>query len=450
MPHDVDLFVIGGGSGGVRAARMSARLGARVMLAEPGRLGGTCVNLGCIPKKLFSYASHYRDDLAEAAGFGWSIDAARFDWSTLRANVAREIGRLNGVYRDLLLQAGVEIRAARARVLGPHEVEVGGERVSARHILVATGGHPTRPDIPGAELACVSDDMFGLAALPGRAVVIGAGYIAVEFASILNGLGVETVLACRGARLLRAFDAETTARLADGMAGKGVRIRFGAAPREIRRREDGLLEVLFAKGEPARADLVLLATGRAPSTRDLGLEAAGVRLGATGGVLVDRHLRSSVESILAIGDVTDRLNLTPVATAEGMAVARTLFGGEAAAVDFENVPTAVFGDPNLASVGLSEDAARERHGAVDVYKASFRALRHTLGGSDERTFVKLVVERAGQRVVGAHMVGSDAGEIIQGVAIAVKLGATKSQFDATIGIHPTVAEEFVTLRERSS
>jgi len=449
MPHfDVDLFVIGGGSGGVRAARMSARHGAKVMLAEHGRLGGTCVNVGCIPKKLYSYAAHYRDDIAEAASFGWSVENPRFDWPTLRANTGREIARLNAVYERLLTQAGVEIIGARARVAGPHEVEAGGRRVSARHILVATGGRATRPRIPGAELACVSDDLFELPRLPRRAIVVGAGYIAVEFASIFHGLGVETLLVCRGERLLRAFDAEAAAHLAGEMARKGVSIRYRSEPGEIRRAADGQLDVLFPDGESASGNMVLFATGRAPNTGDLGLEDAGVRLGAGGEVLIDDRFRSSIESILAIGDVTDRMNLTPVATAEGMAVARMLFGEDRSELDLDNVPTAVFGAPNLACVGLTEAAARERHGAIDVYKSTFRALRHTLGGSEERTFIKLLVERAGQRVVGAHMVGAEAGEVIQGIAIAVKLGATKAQFDATIGIHPSVAEEFVTLRDR--
>ena len=457
MPqYDYDLFVIGGGSGGVRAARMSAALGARVALAEPGRLGGTCVNVGCIPKKLLSYAAHYRDDLAEAASFGWQVGAARFDWPTLLANKDREIARLNAVYERLLLGAGVEIRRERAQVGGPHRVDMGVRSVSARHVLIATGGQARRPAIPGAELGIVSDQAFHLERLPRRALVIGAGYIAVEFASIFNGLGVETTLGCRGERLLRGFDAELADRLADEMRRKGVELRFSAEPVAIERKPDGSLDVRFAAtgrpGDPAPSaacDLVLLATGRVPNTAGLGLEAVGVRLGPTGAVLVDRFGKSSVDSIHAIGDVTDRLNLTPVATAEGMAIAKTLFSAQPVAVDFENVPTAVFGDPNLSCVGLSEAAARERFGTIDIYKTSFRALRHSLGDSEERTFMKLVVERAGQRVVGAHMLGSDAAEVIQGITIAVKLGATKAQFDATIGIHPTVAEEFVTLREKA-
>jgi glutathione reductase (NADPH) len=449
MKYDFDLFTIGGGSGGVRASRASAGYGAKVAIAESGRFGGTCVNVGCIPKKLFSYAAHMREDFEIAASFGWTVGEPRFDWPTLLANKDREIARLNGVYERVLSLAGVEIMRGRATVADPHTVEIGGRRLSAKHILVATGSWPTVPDIPGREHAITSNEAFHLERLPRRVVVVGGGYIAVEFASIFQGLGVETILAYRRKRLLRGFDAEIGERLGEEMAAKGVRIRFGAEPRRISRQGEGF-EVEYSDDSKDQAQLVMFATGRHPNSASLGLEAAGVKLDGEGAVIVDNYSSTSVASIHAIGDLTNRVNLTPVATAEAMWLARTLFGGEPTAVDHANVPTAVFSNPNVATVGLSEDDARKRFGAVDVYKASFRALKLTLGEGKERTFMKLVVDRTTQKVVGAHMIGADAGEVIQGIAIAVKLGATKAQFDATIGIHPTAAEEFVTLRERVS
>ncbi|HJY78121.1 MAG TPA: glutathione-disulfide reductase [Burkholderiales bacterium] len=450
MKYDFDLFTIGGGSGGVRASRVSAGYGAKVAIAESGRFGGTCVNVGCIPKKLFSYAAHMREDFEVAKSFGWTLGEPRFDWATLLANKDREIARLNGVYERVLSLAGVEIMRARASVVDPHTVEIGGRRFSARHILLATGSWPTVPDIPGREHAITSNEAFHLERLPRRALLIGGGYIAVEFASIFNGLGVQTTLSYRGRRLLRGFDTELGERLAEEMSAKGVKIRFGGEPLRIARRGDGSLEVELSDGSREAADLVMFATGRHPNSANLGLEAAGVELAADGTVIVDQYSRTSVESMHAIGDLTNRIQLTPVATAEAMWLARTLFGNQPTAVDHEAVPTAIFANPNVATVGLSEERAREKFGAVDVYKASFRALKLTLGEKGERTFMKLVVDRASQKVVGAHMVGADAGEVIQGIAIAVKLGATKAQFDATLGIHPTAAEEFVTLRERVS
>jgi glutathione reductase (NADPH) len=430
----------------VRASRVSAGLGARVAIAEADRFGGTCVNVGCIPKKLFSYAAHFREEFRIAASFGWNGGAPRFDWGTLLANKDREIARLNGVYERLLVTAGVKIFRGRAVVRGKNEIEIDGRTVTARHILVATGSWPKRPAIPGAERAITSDQAFHLGRLPRRALVVGGGYIAVEFASIFNGLGVATTLAYRGARLLRGFDAELGTRLGEEMAKKGVAVRLACNPSSIGHD----LRVKFEDGSEERYDLVMFATGRAPNTAGLGLESAGVALAPDGAVRVDRFSKSSVDSIHAVGDVTNRVNLTPVATAEGTWLAKTLFGGAPTPVDHENVPTAVFADPNLATVGLSEEKAREHFGEVDVYRTGFRALKLTLGDSDEKTFMKLVVDRATQRVLGAHMIGPDAGEIIQGIAIAVKMGATKAQFDATIGIHPTAAEEFVTLREKAA
>ena len=369
----------------------------------------------------------------------------RFDWPTLLKNKDREIARLNGVYERVLVNAGVEIHRARAHVLDPHTVEVSGRKLTAKHILVATGSWPVLPPLPGIEHAITSNEAFALERLPRRAIVVGAGYIALEFASIFQGLGVQTTLTYRGKRLLRGFDAEIGTRIAEEMAAKGVAICLGCEPAAIRKKQD--IEIEFTDGSLRHTDLVLFATGRRPNTAKLGLESAGVRLAADGAVIVNAYSASSVPSIHAVGDVTNRINLTPVATAEAMWLARTLFRGEPTAVDHDNVPTAVFANPNIATVGLSEEKARERYGAVDIYKASFRALKLTMTEKTERTFMKLVVERASQRVVGAHMIGADAGEVIQGVAIAVKLGATKQQFDQTIGIHPTAAEEFVTLRE---
>jgi glutathione reductase (NADPH) len=432
----------------VRASRVSASYGAKVGIAEDGRFGGTCVNVGCIPKKLFSYAAHFREDFEIARGYGWTVGETRFDWQTLMKNKDREIARLNGVYERVLVNAGVQIHRARAHIHDAHTVEVGGKKFSAKHILVATGSWPVLPAIPGIEHAITSNEAFALERLPKRAVVVGGGYIALEFASIFHGLGVKTTLTYRGKRLLRGFDAELGTRIAEEMAAKGMEICFGCEPAAIRKKQS--LEIEFTDGRLQETDLVLFATGRRPNTARLGLESAGVKLAADGAVIVDKFSKTNIDSIHAVGDVTNRINLTPVATAEAMWLARTLFRNEPMPVDHENVATAVFANPNLATVGLSEEKARERYGKVDIYKASFRGLKLTMTEHKERTFMKLVVDQASQRVVGAHMIGPDAGEIIQGVAIAVKLGATKAQFDATIGIHPTAAEEFVTLREKAA
>ncbi|HYL91006.1 MAG TPA: glutathione-disulfide reductase [Burkholderiales bacterium] len=449
MSFDYDLFTIGGGSGGVRASRVSASYGAKVAIAEAHLFGGTCVNVGCIPKKLFSYAAHFREEFEIAQAYGWTAGQPGFDWPTLLRNKDKEIARLNAVYERVLSVAGVEILRGRATVLSPHEVEIAGKKYSAKHILVATGSYPVVPPIPGRELAIVSDQAFHLERLPRRALVVGGGYIALEFASILHGLGVKTTLSYRGKRLLRGFDAELGERIAEEMTHKGLTIHFGGEPASIIKHPD-CLEVCYTDGPHQKTDLVLFATGRKPNTANLGLEAAGVKLAPDGAVLVDRFSKSSVDSIHAIGDVTNRINLTPVATAEAMWLARTLFRGEPTPVDHENVPTAVFANPNLATVGLSEEKARERYGELDIYKAYFRPLKLALTAKKERVFMKLLVARKSQKVVGAHMIGLDAGEVIQGVAIAVKMGATKAQFDATLGIHPTVAEEFVTMRDKAS
>ncbi|HET7763625.1 MAG TPA: glutathione-disulfide reductase [Burkholderiales bacterium] len=445
--YDYDLFTLGAGSGGVRASRMAGQLGAKVAIAERDRVGGTCVIRGCIPKKLLSYAAHYAEDLEDARGFGWSVGEASFSWPALVAAKNREIARLEGVYRSALEKAGVATLRGTARLADPHTVEIGGERVTAKNILVATGGRPVRPAIPGAELAITSDEAFELPELPRRILIVGGGYIAVEFAGIFRGLGAEVTLCYRGAQILRGFDDDVRAHLHAEMAKKGVRVLLGSSVSRIARGARGLEA---DAGGRIECDAVMFATGRAPNTAGLGLAEAGVGLDGQGGVQVDRFCRSSVPHIYAAGDVTHRIALTPVAIREGAAVATTLFGGTETPVDHDDVPSAVFSQPPVGTVGLSEAKAAERLGAVDIYKASFRPLRHTLSGRDERTLVKLVVDGATQRVVGAHMVGADAPEIIQGVALAVKAGLTKAQFDATVGIHPTAAEEFVTLRERTA
>ena len=451
MPqYDFDLFTIGAGSGGVRASRVSAGYGARVAVAEEARLGGTCVNVGCIPKKLFSYAAHFREDFHDAAGFGWTLPEPSFDWPTLLANKDREIARLNGIYGRLLANAGATLIEHRATLVDAHTVECGGRRYTAEHILVATGSWPVLPEIPGRELAITSNEAFHLERLPTSIIIVGGGYIAVEFASIFNGLGVDTTLVYRGPRLLRSFDAELGTRLAAEMLAKGVKIRFEADIAALTRDPSGALAVSFRDGSAGTAGAVMFATGRLPNTRGIGLEAAGVQLTRDGAILVNDYLQSSVPSIHALGDVTHRNNLTPVATAEGMALAKTLFRSTPTRIDYQNIPTAVFSIPNVATVGLSEQEARQRHRRIDIYKTGFRALKHTLTGNEEKTFMKLVVNAENERVLGAHMIGPDAGEVIQGIAIALKCGATKPQFDATIGIHPTAAEEFVTLREKST
>ncbi len=454
---DVDLFVIGGGSGGVRAARMAAQRGARVMLAEQGGtagLGGTCVNLGCIPKKLYSYAAHYAEAFEESHGFGWEGRAPSFNWGTLKANRRKEISRLNGVYAKLLTGAGVEVINARARLVGAQQVEVDGRTVKARHILVATGGTPFVPDIAGREHVLVSDAIFDLDPFPQRLVVVGGGYIASEFASIFNGLGAQVTQLYRGEQILRGFDDEVRHFVAAEMRKQGVDLRLSADVTSITKVPQGLdIAIKDSAGNTSTllADAVLYATGRVPNVRGIGLEEAGVKLGWGGAVEVDENFRSMVPSIYAVGDVTDRIQLTPVALAEAMVVVDQLFGpatGKTArSMNYEFIPTAVFTHPNIGTVGHSEQDAPKHYGAVTIYRSEFRALKHTLSGSSERTLMKLVVEDATDRVVGLHMVGPDAGEIVQGFAVAMKAGATKAIFDSTIGIHPTAAEEFVTMRE---
>ena len=446
--YDYDLFVLGAGSGGVRASRLSAAFGARVAVAEQGRLGGTCVNLGCIPKKLLVYASHFRAELEDArAGYGWSVGEPVFDWATLIANKDREIARLNEVYGRLLDTAGVTRIAGRATLVDAHTVAVGDRCYSARHILLATGSRPfLPPEVEGIEHAISSDQAFHLARLPRRILIVGGGYIAVEFAGIFHGLGCEVTQIYRGPLFLRGFDDDVRRHLAEQIRAQGIDLRFDLVPRRIEKTADGIRATL-SDGSVIEADHVLCAVGRHPNSAGLGLEAAGVELGAFGAVVVDEYSHTRVPSIHAIGDLTDRVNLTPVAIHEAICLANTLFNERPMQPDHSNVPAAVFSQPAVAVVGLTEAEARERHADVAIFRTVFRALKHTLTGSSERTLMKLVVDRASDRVLGLHMVGPEAGEIVQGFAVAIKAGLRKAQFDATIGIHPTAAEEFVTLRE---
>lgn len=447
MPrYDYDLFVIGGGSGGVRAARMSAAYGARVAIAEQRHWGGTCVNVGCVPKKLFAYAAHVSEEFRDARRFGWRLDGADFDWATLRDNKTAEIQRLNGIYRQLLGEAGCELLEGRARIVGPHEIAFEGRRIRAANILVAVGGWPHVPAIPGREHVITSNECFFLDRLPERIVIVGGGYVAVEFAGIFHGLGVEVTLCYRGPCFLRGFDDDVRHHLAREMAAKGIDLRFDCRVAAVEKNGPGLAVVLEG-GDRIATDMALSATGRRPATRDLGLEQAGVTVNDDGTVPVDERFRTDVPSILALGDVLGRVELTPVAIAEAMALAATLFGTGPVAMDYANVPHAVFAQPPIASVGLSEAEARAAHGDdVDVYISAFRPLKHTVSLNRERTLMKLVAVRSSDRVIGAHMVGPEAGETIQGFAVALKAGATKAIFDATVGIHPTSAEEFVTMR----
>lgn len=445
---DFDLFVIGAGSGGVRAARMSASFGARVAIAEQSRVGGTCVIRGCVPKKLLVYASHFREDFEDAAGFGWEVGGASFSWPRLIAQKDREIDRLNGVYIRLLEQSGVEIFPSRAVLRDAHTLQVGDRIVTARIILIATGGHPYLPELAGIEHAITSDEAFHLPSLPGRIVIAGGGYIAVEFAGIFHGLGADTTLLFRGNELLRGFDGDVRRHLGTELAAKGICLKSQSHMTCIDRRADGSLRIALAGGGTLDCDLVMVATGRVPSTSQLCLDAAGVAVNARGAVIVDEYSQSRVENIYAVGDVTDRLALTPVAIKEGAAFAETVFGGRPTRADHRDVPTAVFSQPCVGAVGLTEEQARAELDEVHVYQSVFRPLKHTLSGRNEKTLMKLIVDARSQKVIGAHMVGPDAAEIIQGIAIAVKLGVTKAQFDATVGIHPTAAEEFVTMREK--
>ncbi|MGH6906824.1 MAG: glutathione-disulfide reductase, partial [Aestuariivirga sp.] len=447
---DYDLFVIGAGSGGVRAARIAAKHGARVAVAEESRVGGTCVIRGCVPKKLLVYASKFAEEFEDAVGFGWSSEKVSFDWATLIANKDKEIDRLNQTYVRNLEAAGAELFLERAEFLGPNTIQLAsGRKISAKYILIATGAAPFLPrELPGHELAISSNEAFHLEKLPARIVIAGGGYIAVEFAGIFSGLGVETVLVYRGEQILRGFDNDIRDHLAAEMKKKGIEIRIRADVAKIERSGQGV-RVTLNDGAAFGAGQIMFATGRLPNVVGLGLEKAGVELTPHYGVKVDDYSRTTAENIYAIGDVTNRLNLTPVAIRDGHAFADTVFGANNIKVDHTFVPTAVFSQPEIGAVGLTETEARKRHQTIDIYKATFKPMKHTLSGRDERMLMKLVVDAGTDRVLGCHICGPDAGEMAQLLGISLRLGAKKSDFDATMAVHPTASEELVTMREKS-
>jgi glutathione reductase (NADPH) len=445
--YDYDLIVIGAGSGGVRAARMAASFGARVAICEESRVGGTCVIRGCVPKKLLIYGTHFAEDFEDAAGYGWKVPAPSFNWAELLSAKNQEIDRLNGVYLRLLRESEVDLLEGKGRLSGANEVDVEGRKISAKYILVATGGWPVTPDIPGIEHVISSNEALELKSLPKSMVIVGGGYIAVEFAGIFNALGVEVTEILRADAILRGFDNDMRTVLSEEMRKKGVNIMCETVVRSIEKEKDGY-NLRLANGGSVSADLVMYATGRTPNTKGLGLEAAGVEVDKKGHILVDNHSKTSVANIYAVGDVTGRIALTPVAITEAAALAETLFNDNPTVVDYQGIPSAVFSHPTLATVGLSEDDAKASYGEVDVYLSRFRPMKFTLSGRDEMAVMKVIVDPETDRVLGCHMMGLDAPEIIQGLAVAMKCGLTKKNLDATVGIHPSSAEEFVTLREK--
>ena len=449
--YDVDFFVIGGGSGGVRAARIAAGHGARVALAEGYRLGGTCVIRGCVPKKLYAYASRFVDDFEDAPGFGWSVGKPQFSWPALVAAKEKEVSRLSAIYRATLERSGVAIHDCNAGIEGPHDIRLStGAHLTAAHILVATGSRPDQhPDIPGIDLAISSNEIFDLPVFPNRLLAVGSGYIALEFASIFARLGSDVTVAFRGAEILRGFDHDMRDGLTAALSEAGVMLRSRTLPTRLDRVAAGL-RVEFSDGTTLEVDQVLAATGRSPATHGLGLETVGVALDRYGAIAVDRFSTSSVPSIHAVGDVTDRINLTPVAVREGHALADTLFGSRESAVSHDNVASAVFSTPEIGTVGLTEEAARDAYDVIDIYKASFRPIKATLSSRTEKTIMKIVVDGVSDRVLGVHILGHEAGEMIQLVAIAVTMGAKKADFDRTMAVHPTAAEELVTMRNRTA
>lgn len=450
--YDYDLFVIGAGSGGVRASRFAASMGARVAVAEDTYYGGTCVNVGCVPKKLFAYASEYTKAFKLAKSFGWQVDQPHFHWPTLRDNKTKEIQRLNGIYQNILGNAGVEIYQGHAKILGPHSVQVNNQTYSAKHILITVGGKPRKPTFPGAEHTITSDDAFYLDQLPGKVIVQGGGYIAVEFAGILQGLGCEVELLYRGPLFLRGFDDEVRQFTAEQIRNTGVKLSFNTDIEAVEKQGD-TLNVRCTDGETRRADAVFTAIGREPRLDNLGLENTAVTFKPSGHIEVDNNFQTHEPSIFALGDVIGRVELTPVALAEGMALAKYLFAGEAISMNYDNIATAVFCQPNIATVGQTEQALQQRERDTGkkyrVYRSQFRALKLTLSEQQDRCLMKLLVDDETDKVVGAHFVGADVAEMIQAVAVAIQTGATKAMFDATIGVHPTGAEEFVTMREPS-
>ncbi|MBL4836089.1 MAG: glutathione-disulfide reductase [Kordiimonadaceae bacterium] len=449
MNFDYDLFVIGAGSGGVRASRIASGFGAKVAVAEEYRVGGTCVIRGCVPKKLLVYASHFGEDMETAEGYGWTIGERRFSWKKLIAAKDAEIDRLNGLYLNTLDGAGVEIINGRATVEDTNTVRVGDKTYTAKKILVAVGGWPALPDVPGIEHAITSNEALHLDDLPKRIVIVGGGYIAVEFAGIFNGMGSDVIQLYRSEQILRGFDDDLRSRLAAEMAKKGIDVRTGTNVTAIEKTETGV-SLTLTDGSRLEADAVMYATGRGANTKGLGLEAVGVDLAPNGAVKVDAYGKSTIDSIFAVGDVTDRVQLTPVAIKEGHAFALTEFGGIETSPEHDAIPSAVFSQPPIGTVGLSEAQAREKFADIEIYESDFRPMKHTLGGSDERAYTKLIVDKATDKVVGAHMIGIDAAEIIQGIGIAVKAELTKSQFDATVAVHPSTAEEFVLMRNARS
>jgi glutathione reductase (NADPH) len=444
--YDYDLFVIGAGSGGVRAARLASGHGIRVAIAEERYLGGTCVNAGCVPKKLLVYASQFRVEFDAAAGFGWTVGASTFNWTRLIANKNQEIERLHDVYNNLLQKSGVSVITGRVHVLSAHTIAINGKEYTAERILVATGGWPFVPDIPGKQYIATSNEMFSLEQLPKRIVIVGGGYIAVEFAGILHGLGVETTICHRAHKLLSGFDEDIRDFLAHEMTKKGIKLLFKTDIEAIES-TGGSFKVRLIDGSKISTDLVMYATGRTPNSSGFGLDGLGVEMDSEHAIIVNSDYQTNVPSVYALGDVTNRVNLTPVAIAEGVALVNKLYANQPRPVDYDNIPTAVFSQPPIGTVGLTEAQARENYPGIDIYKTSFSPMKSTLSGIDEKTFLKMVVVRSTDRVVGIHMVGTDAPEIIQGMAVAIQAGATKAVFDSTIGIHPTAAEEFVTLRE---
>jgi len=450
--YDYDLFVIGGGSGGVRAGRVAASLGKKVAIAEEYRFGGTCVIRGCVPKKLFVYASQFPEHFEDAAGYGWTVGESSFDWPTLIANKDREIARLEGIYRGGLERAGAEIIESRAVLEDAHTVRLtaDGRKVTAETILIATGGRPApHPALPGHEFCITSNDAFHLAELPKAIAIAGGGYIAVEFANIFHGLGVETTLVYRGREILSRFDTDMRRDLHAAMEAKGIRIICQAIANKVEKRSDGRLDVQINDGETLTVDQFMLAIGRTPNTEELGLEKAGVETGKVGEILVDEYSRTNVPNIYAIGDVTNRVQLTPVAIHEAMCFVDTVYRGRLTSPDFDTIATAVFSQPEIGTVGLSEEAAAERYDEIEVYLARFRPMRHTLSGRQERMTMKLVVDAATRHVVGAHVLGPDAGEMAQLLGIPIKAKLTKDDFDRTMAVHPSAAEELVTMYQAS-
>ncbi len=444
--YQYDLFVIGAGSGGVRAARMSATMGAKVAIAEDKYLGGTCVNVGCVPKKLFVYASQFSEYFELAASFGWNTSNNQFDWSSLIKNKNSEIERLNSVYERILNNSGAELINGRAKLLDQHTIEIDNQKFTADKILIATGGWPHVPEIPGKEHIITSNEAFFLDVLPKKITIVGGGYIAVEFAGIFNGLGVDTELIYRGDLFLRGFDNDVRNHLAKEMQQKGINLIFNDNIKSIKKL-DTEYEYQLESENFHQTNLIMYATGRKPNTFNLGLEAIGIETDNNNAIIVNEQFQTSVENIYAIGDVINRVQLTPVALAEGMYLSRHLFGKESKPVDYSNIPTAVFSQPNIGTVGLTESEAREKYKDIDIYKSEFTPMKLSLSDINEKTLMKLIVDKQTDKVIGAHMIGPEAGEIIQGIGIALKSGATKAEFDQTIGIHPTTAEEFVTMRE---